>query len=356
MKPLFDPLIVGPTTVLTILGLVILSSISPSLLTTQIGLLLFGIFIFCLVSLVDVRIFSPFSKFVFIASLLFLILPYIVGELTRGTFRWITIGPVNLQPSELVKPVLAIVFARFFSTRAFDRPVEYLWGLILLAIPALVVFFEPDLGSALVIGIGWLVALVASGVPYKIIIAGVLLVSTIFPLVFRGLKTYQQNRLFSFFNPESDPLGSGYNVIQAIIAVGSGQLLGKGLGQGTQSHLRFLPENHTDFIFASLAEELGLIGIIILLGSFAILIFRSVHIASIAKTNFERILILSLSGMLFFQIFVNIGMNMGLLPVTGIPLPLISYGGSSLVSTLLSLGIINSIAIRSKSSESLSIG
>lgn len=355
MRNFFDLSLLGPTAILFLLGASIIYSISPSLLLSHLIFVLVGIAGFIFVTFAGTRIFFVFSKHLYIGSLLFLMLPYLVGELTRGTFRWIPLGPVNIQPSELVKPLLAICFARFFSTRAFNRPSEYFWATTMVALPVLIIFFQPDLGSALVLVFGWLIALFISGVPLKILAIGGAIVLTAFPLAVKSLKPYQQNRIISFLNPGADPLGSGYNVIQAIVAVGSGQILGKGLGQGTQSHLRFLPENHTDFIFASLAEELGLIGSLILLGSFIALFTRIFQIARKAGSNFESTLVLTLLGMLFFQAFVNIGMNMGILPVTGVPLPLVSYGGSSLISTFFMLGIINSISIREKSKETITI-
>ncbi len=355
MGRFLDPFILGPTLVLSVLGLVILASISPNLLTTQISFLLVGFIGFVAMAILDIRSLAPLSKLIYITSLLFLFLPYLVGELTRGTFRWITLGPVNIQPSELVKPLLALAFARFFSTRTFNKPIEYLWAALLVLLPVVIIFFQPDLGSALVVAFGWTVALVANGLPLKIIAASAAVGAAAVPLLLKVLKPYQQNRLISFFNPGQDPLGAGYNVIQAVVAVGSGQLLGKGLGQGTQSHLRFLPENHTDFVFASLAEEMGFLGILIVICSYVVILWRLISVSPRSSTEYERLTLVCLAGMFFFQIFVNIGMNMGLLPVTGVPLPLVSYGGSSLVSTLLSLGIVSGIVARARREEDLSI-
>ena len=181
-------------------------------------------------------------------------------------------------------------------------------------------------------------------------------VGILFPLIWNFLKGYQKNRLLSFLEPGRDPLGTGYNLIQALVAVGSGGLVGRGLGSGTQSHLRFLPENSTDFVFASLVEELGVIGAIIVLASFGIIFWRMYTVASKPTNRCERLYVVGVMGLIFFQAFVGAGMNMGLLPVTGVPLPFISQGGSSLVSVLFSLGLVHGVYLRLKNTDALEIG
>lgn len=338
------------------MGLTIQVSIAPTLVPIQVEFMLAGLIAFIVVVLLGSKIFIPFAKVLYIGGLIFLLSPFVLGEATRGTFRWIDIGPFTLQPSELVKPLLAIGFARFFSTRKFERYSELLVGAALVFVPAVLIFAQPDLGSALVVSAGWLAIVAASGFPFKWFWRTVILSIAALPLFWKMLlKNYQRDRLISFLEPGKDPLGTGYNVIQAIVAVGSGEWYGRGLGRGTQSHLRFLPENHTDFVFASLSEELGLVGITVLLTAYGILLLRCLSIAQNAQTSFERLLVTGLSGMLFFQIIVNISMNLGLLPATGIPLPLVSYGGSSLVSTFVSLGLIYGIAARYKQKDTLQV-
>jgi len=217
----------------------------------------------------------------------------------------------------------------------------------------MLIFLQPDLGSSLVVFIFWLGIAFAAGIPKRLIAGLGLVAAALFPLSWLILKQYQKERIFSFLNPFSDPLGSGYNMIQAMVAVGSGQWLGRGLGRGTQSHLMFLPERHSDFIFASLAEELGFLGGFLLIIVYAFLLWRLLKIASQAKEKYGVLICLGVFSMIFVQVLINIGMNLGLVPVTGITLPLISSGGSSLLATVISLGIVQNIARVKNESQSL---
>ncbi|KKS90571.1 MAG: Rod shape-determining protein RodA [Microgenomates group bacterium GW2011_GWA2_44_7] len=356
MHKSFDWWIIGATILLIGVGLTIQASISPSEVYLQTGFVFVGILAFFVASIISSTFFSTFAKYIYVSSVVFLVLPFIIGELTRGTFRWISIGPLNIQPSEIVKPLIIIGLAKYFSTRKLNRPREILLGGLLAIVPAVIIFLQPDLGSALVLMAGWLAVIFTAGIPMSWLGTLGISVGILFPLIWNFLKGYQKNRLLSFLEPGRDPLGTGYNLIQALVAVGSGGLVGRGLGRGTQSHLRFLPENSTDFVFASLVEELGVIGAIIVLASFGIIFWRMYTVASKTTNRFERLYVVGVMGLIFFQAFVGAGMNMGLLPVTGVPLPFISQGGSSLVSVLFSLGLVHGVYLRLKNTDALEIG
>lgn len=290
----------------------------------------------------DYRLLKLFSRHIYIAICLLLLIVFFLGIETRGSIRWIPLGFFNLQPSELAKLGLILVLSHFWSTRLPTWKNIFL-SLGILGIPALMVFRQPDLGTTLTLVSIWISIIFAANLSFfkAAILIGVSTLLT--PLVWSLLKTYQKVRLLSFLYPARDPLGVGYNVIQSTIAVGSGEIFGRGLGRGTQSRLQFLPEFRTDFIFAFIAEELGFLGSFIVLSLYSILfilLFRSLF-RSFDK--FGELIIVGVAGMFFFQIVVNIGMNIGIMPITGITLPFLSYGGSSIITSLLSLGIVDSI-------------
>lgn len=340
----FDWLMASVVACLLIFGLLIIRSIAPNIFLEQLVFAILGLGLFFLFSQIDWRIYPRMAWFFYIASLLMLGVTFIFGTISRGAIRWIQIGGLTIQPSELIKPFLILFFAWFFSDGdRIDFPKIILGGL-LLALPALLVFAQPDLGSAIVIGLFWLAMILGAGLGWRWLAAGVGMVLLMLPLVWRFLKDYQRQRIYTFLNPTLDPLSSGYNIIQSIIAVGSGQLFGRGLGMGTQSHLRFLPERHSDFIFASVAEELGFLGVVILLFLFVLLLWRILRVAQNVNDRFAMLVCLGVFAMIFSQSFINAGMNLGLLPVTGITLPLVSSGGSSLMAIMIGLGIIENIA------------
>lgn len=338
----FDLVIFLTVIILLFLGLITLRSIAPSLAAQQFFWAILGLGLFFVFSQVDYRAYQKFSWFFYFGSIFFLLLTFLFGTITRGAIRWIQIGSLTIQPSELVKPFLILFFAWFFAKSEEISFKKILQGGGLLVLPVLLIFFQPDLGSSLVMIFIWFGLVLARGIKGKWLFAGGFLI-LFFPFAWRLLKDYQKQRIYTFLNPTSDPLGSGFNVIQSIIAIGSGQFFGRGLGRGTQSHLRFLPERHTDFIFASLAEELGFLGAIILLALFSLLLWRILNLATKTNNQFAYLIYIGVFSLLFVQIFINIGMNLGLLPITGITLPLISYGGSSLASTMMGLGITQSL-------------
>lgn len=327
-------------------GLFLLLTIDRSLFLQQLFYLAVAGIVLVLCSRIDRTILWWLAPIGYVAAVFLLFIPFF-GPSIRGSHRWIVAAGVQLlQPSEIIKPLLLLAFARAmsaFSPRNFRfLPIHA----IIFFVPFFLVFRQPDLGTSLVYAGMFVTMLVGSGVSVGMLagVAG----ATIFllPIVWRMLAAYQKTRIFTFLNPALDPKGAGYNALQAVIAVGSGQLFGRGLGMGTQSHLRFLPEFHTDFIFATLVEELGFIGGLILLAGYALLLWRI--IAPLVRGRVPDVFHFSyaagLFAMLLSQIFINAGMNMGIIPVTGITLPLVSYGGSSLLSIAMSFGIL--IAIR----------
>ncbi len=326
------------------LGLTTLYSVAPDFVSHQLIYFALGLAFFFLLANLDYRIFQGLSPILYSLSILLLLSPFFLGRVTRGASRWITIGPFTLQPSEVVKPLLILFFAGWAATRNL-RNLKNLLLLLLLFLPlAFLVFYQPALGSTLVVFVIFLAIVFMGGMRLVHFLIALLSGCVLLPLGGRFLADYQKKRILAFLNPVSDPLGSGYHLIQSKIAVGSGRIFGKGLGQGTQSHLRFLPEFQSDFIFAALAEELGLIGSLILLICYLFLFWRILKIAENSRGKFALLICVGVFSMLFFQFLVNISMNIGLLPITGITLPLVSSGGSSLVATLISLGLIENIA------------
>ena len=310
--------------------------------------------IFLLFSQIEYKIFRPLTNFLYGGSIFFLILTFLLGVATRGSVRWIDFGIVRLQPSEIIKPLMIIFAAAFFSQKK-ENLIAFLKHTIIFFIPVLFVLRQPDLGSAIVFFFFWVGILLTSGYRPKLAISFLLFGLVSLPFFWYFLKSYQKERIISFLDPAADPLGIGYNVIQSVVAVGSGGVLGRGLGRGTQSHLLFLPEYQTDFIFASFSEELGLVGGLILIFLYFILLYRILKTASIMDNQFGRLIALGIFFVIFVQVMINIGMNMGIFPITGITLPLVSYGGSSLVSLGIMLGIVSSLSRHAKDDNPLTI-
>lgn len=329
------------------LGLLILNSIALDAFHQQIFFAFVGLIVYFAVSRVDYQNYDRFSWGFYFVSILLLSLTILAGSSARGTVRWLQVGSISIQTSEITKVFLIIFFASYLAKTRTDGLYELLLAGILLP-PAFLIFIQPDLGSCLVVILSWLGIIFAAGLSWRWLTGGIFLMVAVLPLILSLLRDYQKSRLLSFLNPLSDPLNSGYNLVQSVIAIGSGQLFGRGLGRGPQSHLRFLPERHTDFIFASYSEELGFLGSALLLVLFFILGWRLLSLAQRTEDPFGYLLIMGVSTMIFSQIFINIGMNLGMLPITGITLPLISAGGSSLITVMASLGIISNIARQKK--------
>lgn len=343
----FDWMLFLPMFLLLSFGLAVLLSVNPELARQQLIFAVVGLVIYFFIAFTDYKVIGKFAKPIYVATVLLLFLVVGWGISTRGAVRWLQIGFWRIQPSEFSKIALILVLASFLASvqNSFKKIIRS----FLFTLPVvLLVFFQPDLGTALVLTAAWLGILLALGVKLSHL-AALAVCGLLFSIPgWLLLKDYQRERLETFLNPQADPLGAGYNVIQAVIAVGSGQLTGRGFGRGTQSHLQFLPDYHTDFIFATLAEEWGFLGAMILLVLFLILGFRIFKIGEAAGNRFGYLLGVGVGTMLVFQVLVNIGMNLGIMPVTGIPLPLVSYGGSSLVATLVALGLVQSVVVGRK--------
>lgn len=341
MKPRIDWWLVTPSFFLLVISLVILRSIAPAQLIDQLVFSLIAIVVFVILSLIDYRIFFSLHLPLYVASVLFLITPLVFGIHSGGALRWLQFGQVSIQPSEIVKPFLLITFAMIATSKYFRRLPLLIISFLL---PAGIIFFQPDLGTSLVLGIGWLTIFVSRLPSVKAALGLMFICLLILPSGWFFLKSYQKDRLLTFVNPYQDPLGRGYHVIQSITAVGSGQFWGRGLGHGTQSQLKFLPERHTDFIFASISEELGFFGSILVLALLFLFLHRIFRLSQTTTDPTAFFFCLACLSLLSFQVFINIGMNLGLAPVTGITLPFLSYGGSSLVSLAIITGLLHSIS------------
>lgn len=280
----------------------------------------------------------------FVFGMLLLIAVALFGEISHGARRWLNIGVGRIQPSELMKIAVPMMVAWYFSKRQQSlRWSDYLVGALLVLVPAGLVMKQPDLGTALLILASGFYVLFLAGLSWKILAGGAISAGVLAPVFWSLLHDYQRKRIEILLDPSQDPLGAGYHTIQASIALGSGGFAGKGWLNGTQSQLDFLPERTTDFIFAVFGEEFGFLGNILLIGMFGLLISRGLFIASQAQNTFTRLLAGSITLTFFTYVFVNIGMVSGILPVVGVPLPFISYGGTSLVTVLLGFGILMSI-------------
>jgi rod shape determining protein RodA len=284
------------------------------------------------------------SIWIYGAGVLMLIAVLLVGDIGKGAQRWLDFGVIRFQPSELLKLAVPMVLAWMLSARPLPPTLPWvLSAAVLTLIPVVLIAKQPDLGTALLVASAGAVLVFVAGLSWGMILALAASVAAIAPMVWIGLHDYQRARVLTFLDPETDPLGSGYHIIQSQIAIGSGGIDGKGWLNGTQSHLEFLPERHTDFIFAVIGEEFGFTGIIALLALYLFIILRGLVIAVRAEDRFGRLLAGSLTLVFFVYVFVNTGMVSGLLPVVGVPLPLISYGGTSMVTLMMGFGMIMSV-------------
>jgi len=268
----------------------------------------------------------------------------------RGVSSWFRLGPIQVEPIEFIKIVVVLLLAKYFSLRHIEmyRIRHLIVSGLYIGLPISVIVLQPDFGSIFVLLAVWLGLVLISGIKARhlLILFAIVVLLSITGWFFL-LEDYQKERVITFLNPEKDPLGRGYHISQSLIAIGSGRLFGQGAAAGSQAGLKFLPEQHTDFVFATLAEQRGLAGVLFLLALFTLLFWRIIKIALNSSNNFSRLFAAGLAIMIFAQVMINIGMNMALLPVTGLTLPFVSYGGSSLVSIFLGLGILQSIKARS---------
>lgn len=333
---------------LSLLSLTMLASIAPSRLLLQVIYSLAAVLLSVGVWRVGIVNWLIVARPMYAFVLLLLVATVLFGRVTRGSSRWLELGGWRLQTSELSKPIMLLTGATLLTsawpvgrTKQLIRTIKY----ILITSPAIVlVLLQPDLGTAIILAIIALTVLFYSGIPRWLAWSVCIIAVASMPLLSRFLEPYQVRRLQTFIDPYSDPQGGGYNAIQSIIAVGSGQILGRGLGHGTQSHLQFLPERQTDFIFASLVEELGLIGGLVVISLYSMMFYGLVKLSFQVKNQQSFYILTGVSSWFFFQTGINLGMNLGLLPVTGITLPFLSAGGSSLVVSAVTLALAASAA------------
>lgn len=352
MRLRIDLQLLLPAVLLTVLGSFVIWSVNPELIINHLLSVAIGVGLFLIISRIDFIRYYMLWPVVYLLLIIGLVIVF-SQPAVRGSHRWIDLGRFTIQLAELGKPALTFAlagFASFFLLRSFRNVVTYL---VLGIVPTFLVMKEPDLGNAVLYTVMIIVIMFAGYVKYRYLFYLALLAMLLLPIGWHALEGYQQDRLMAFVRPEYDPQGIGYNATQALIAVGSGGLSGKGLGQGTQSHLRFLPESHTDFIFASLTEELGFVGSFVMMGLYCVIFYRllvyiigSVHI-------FNRLFVTGIYIQLFIQTVVNVGMNLGLVPITGVTLPLVSFGGTSIVATFVSLGMCQAIYYSQRQDEML---
>jgi rod shape determining protein RodA len=342
------PLLIGLLLLIT-LGLFIVYSAGGQKIDVVIKQFIHsGIALMVMLAIAQIKphIYQRFAVPMFIFGLLMLIAVLMFGHVGKGAQRWLDLGFTKFQPSEIMKLIVPIMIAWFISQ--YDLPAKFsniIIAFILVLIPTLLIAKQPDLGTSLLIASSGVFVLFLAGTSWKLITTCIGLTSAFLPILWMFLmKDYQKQRVLTFLNPEQNPLGSGYQIIQSKIAIGSGGLQGKGYLQGTQSQLEFLPERHTDFIFAVFSEEFGLIGVSVLLLVYLFIVVRGLWIAVNAQQAFTKLLAGSITLTFFVYVFVNIGMVSGLLPVVGVPLPLVSYGGTSKVTLLAGFGILMSIS------------
>ncbi len=307
-----------------------------------------GLAVMVAVAFIDVRFWFRWAWAIYAATVLMLVAVAVMGTIGMGAQRWISLGFMQLQPSEVMKVAIVLALARYFhglSEEEIARPLRLVPPVLVLVAPVALVMKQPDLGTAMMLVMVAGVMFFAAGVRmWKFAVAGAS-VAAIVPVAWQFLQGYQKQRILTFMDPSSDPLGSGYHIMQSQIALGSGGTLGKGFLQGSQSHLNFLPEKQTDFIFTMLAEEFGLLGGLGLIGIYVLIMIYGFAIALRARNHFGRLLAMGLTANLFLYVFINIAMVMGLIPVVGVPLPLISYGGTAMLAVMVSLGFLMSVYI-----------
>ena len=290
------------------------------------------------------------------AVLVMLVLVELLGFVTKGAQRWLDIGVIRLQPSEFMKPAIVLVLARFYELLpAGDiRKWRAIWpAAALIGVPAVLILVQPDLGTCMMIVLGGITMMFIAGVPMRLFLAGAAAVAVAAPIAFSMMHDYQRKRVFIFMDPESDPLGAGYHISQSKIAIGSGGIFGKGFLNGSQSHLDYLPEGHTDFAFATMVEEWGLLGGLLVILAFGAVIRWGMMVSLNARSRFAQLAAAGLSATIFFYVSINLMMVMGLAPVVGIPLPLVSFGGSAVMTVMLCLGLLMALERQQRTTSKL---
>tara|TARA_B100000035_G_scaffold242265_1_gene210757 strand:+ start:1657 stop:2781 length:1125 start_codon:yes stop_codon:yes gene_type:complete len=306
-----------------------------------------------IISFINIRFWFSIGYFSYLVIIVMLIWTINFGITVSGSQRWIDLYFINIQPSELMKIFIILCLAKFFHRKRLENINSFysvIISLIIIFLPMSLVIIQPDLGTSLLISISGIIVLWFAGLNHKYFFYSFLISILSLPFIISFLKPYQKLRVLTFLNPDRDPLGAGYQIIQSKIAVGSGGLFGKGFLKGTQSYLEFLPEKHTDFIFTLFSEEFGFIGSVLLLCLYALIIYRIIRIGAISRSYFAKLYCYSFSVSMFIYIVINMSMVLGLLPIVGSPLPIMSYGGSSMLATMIGFGIVMSAKIHSNQS------
>lgn len=352
----FDWTLFGIILLLSFIGILNLYSVTSngdvsgtSIYIKQSLWLLIGIGVMLGVAFIEYRYYMDFAYPIYTITLILLLMVLGYGIITSGAQRWFKVGSLSFQPSEFIKVSLIIALAKFFQ-RPPDKEgyslKQLYFPFFLIILPVVLILKQPDLGTAIILFLVFFSILFFVKVRFSSLLSLVGIGGATLPIVWQFLKDYQRRRIITFLNPDMDPLGAGYHIIQSKIAVGSGGIFGKGFMQGTQCRLGFLPEPHTDFVFSAIGEEWGLAGCLFVLGLYFILILWGFRIAIQSKDRFGAIISFGVVAMLFWHIFINIGMVIGIMPVVGIPLPLMSYGGSFLFSTLIGIGLLLNVSMR----------
>ena len=307
--------------------------------------MMIGLGVMLVIAQISPSVYMRLAPWIFLLGLIALVLIYFFGIEIKGSRRWLRIpGITNFQPSEIMKLILPLILAWYFQDRHLPPKVRHVfWSLVIIIIPVMLIAFQPDLGTSLIIAASGLFVLLLAGVSWRLVFSAIGLAVVAAPALWFVLRDYQRTRILTLLDPERDPLGAGWNIIQSKTAIGSGGLFGKGLFEGTQSNLDFLPESQTDFIIAVLGEELGLAGVVVLLILYLLLIGRGVILSVQAQDTFGRLLSGSITFTFFVYVFVNMGMVSGILPVVGAPLPFVSYGGTSIITLFAGFGILMSV-------------
>ncbi len=341
------PLLLGLVAVMAF-GLIVMYSASGqniAMMDRQVTRMLLALVVMIILAQISPRTYEAFAPLLFTIGVVLLFCVLFFGEASKGAQRWLNLGFIRFQPSELLKLAVPLMVARFIGKEPLPPSLKtLLLSLVMVFVPTILISKQPDLGTSILIAASGIFVIFLAGISWRIIFSAIIAVGALAPVFwFFVMREYQKVRVRTLFNPESDPLGAGYHIIQSKIAIGSGGLAGKGWLQGTQSQLEFLPERHTDFIFAVIAEEWGMLGVLTLLTLYLFIIGRGLLLASRAQTAFGRMMAGSIVLSFFVYIFVNIGMVSGILPVVGVPLPLVSYGGTSMVTLMAGFGILMSI-------------
>lgn len=348
-----DPILLLLVFGLTLFGLLVLYSASGQSAMMVKRQVVFYFIAYCAmftIAQLDMKFLQRWAPWFYTIGILLLALVYVIGVNANGATRWLSLGFIRFQPSEALKIAVPVAVASYLSSRVLPPSIKHIFfSLLIVGLPAVLILKQPDLGTSILVSASGLIVLFLAGLRWRYILGSVaLLAASAWPIWQFVLQPYQKGRIMTLFNPEADRLGAGWNTIQAKISIGSGGLDGKGWLNGTQSQLDFLPESHTDFIIAVLAEEFGLIGVIFLLAIYFAIVMRGLIIAWNARSTFNRLLAGSVTLTFFVYVFVNISMVAGLLPVVGVPLPLVSLGGTSLITLLLAFGILMAVATETK--------